>query len=160
MNTLHRVSQADILAALDNKSEADSDSTIFSLAVTGDWTGEGRIELAAPSGSSTGPFPDIISFSFKATSSFGSASFGAIDLAFAYWNIGPSGSMVSFSLLTNSVDGFSLSIQLGQEAAKLEGRKFATLEVGTLTHSVVQNGNPDANRAAVQRPNGPWLRPV
>jgi len=161
MNTLHRVSQADILAALDNKSDTDSETTIFSLAVNGDWTGEGRIELAKPNGSSTGPFHDIISFSFKATSSFGSASFGAIDLAFAYWNVGPSGSMVSFSILTNQVEGFSLSIQLGQDAAKLEGKKFATLEVGTLTHSMDQAGDSAANRElAQQRSNGTWLRPV
>jgi hypothetical protein len=161
MNTLHRVSQANILAALDGKVDASTDTTSFSLAVTGDWTGEGHIEVAAPSGSSTGPFTDIISFAFKATSSFGSANFGAIDLAFAYWNVGPSGSMVSFSILTNQVEGFSLSIQLGQDAAKLEGRKFATLEVGTLTHSAMQQGDRAANRALIrQRPKGPWLRPV
>lgn len=158
MNTLHRVSQADILAALENKYNSETETTTFSLAVNGDWTGEGRIELTKPSGSSTGPFPDIVSFSFKATSSFGSASFAAIDLAFAYWNIGPAGSMVSFSILTNQVDGFSLSVQLGQEAAKLEGRKFATLEIGTLTHSAVQNGNPPA--LVQQRANGAWLRSV
>ncbi|MBT3536350.1 MAG: hypothetical protein HN478_20890 [Rhodospirillaceae bacterium] len=158
MNTLHRVRQADILAALDNKSDADAHSIIFSLAVNGDWTGEGQIELAAPSGSSTGPFHDIISFSFRANSSFGSASFGAIDLAFAYWNVGPTGSMASFSILTNQVDGFSLSVQLGQDAAKLEGRKFATLEVGTLTHSVLQDGDPIA--LGQPRANGGWLRSV
>lgn len=159
MNTLHRVSQADILAALENRrSETDTETTTFSLAVNGDWTGEGRIELATPNGSSTGPFPDIISFSFKANSSFGSASFGAVDLAFAYWNVGPAGSMASFSILTNQVDGFSLSIQLGQDAAKLEGRKFATLEIGTLTHSIVQDGAPAI--LVQQRANGGWLRSV
>ena len=159
MNTLHRVSQADILAALDSrKTDPDSETTTFSLAVNGDWTGEGRIELAKPSGSSTGPFPDIISFSFKATSSFGSASFGAIDLAFAYWNIGPSGSLVSFSILTNQVEGFSLSVQLGQGAAKLEGKKFATLEIGTLTHSILLDSDPI--NLVQQRANGSWLRPV
>jgi len=159
MNTLHRVSQADILAALDNKkTDAGSETTTFSLAVTGDWTGEGSIELAKPSGSSTGPFPDIISISFNAKSSFGSANFSAIDLAFAYWNVGSSGSMVSFSILTNQVDGFSLSIQLGQDAAKLEGKKFATLEIGTLTHSFVQDGDPAT--LVQQRANGSWLRPV
>lgn len=161
MNTLHRVSQADVLAALDNKADTESETTTFTLAVTGDWAGEGRIELAKPNGSSTGPFHDIISFSFKATSTFGSAEFGAIDLAFAYWNVGPSGSMASFSILTNQVDGFSLSIQLGQDAAKLEGKKFATLEVGTLTHSMEQAGDPATKRAlALQRTNGAWLRPV
>ena len=159
MNTLHRVSQAEILAALENRrAESESETTTISLAVNGDWTGEGNIELAMPSGSSTGPFPDIISFSFKANSSFGSASFGAIDLAFAYWNIGPAGSMVSFSILTNQVDGFSLSVQLGQDAAKLEGRKFATLEIGTLTHSIVHEG--DTTTLVQQRANGAWLRPV
>ena len=135
MNTLHKISQAGILAALDSQADDDKDSIIFNLAVTGNWTGEGRIDFTAPSGSSTGPFRDINSFSFVATSSFGTAEFAAIDLAFAYWTVGPSGLMISFSILTNPVNGFSLSMQLGQEAAKLEGRKFATLEAGTLTHS-------------------------
>ena len=139
MNTLHRVSQADILAALDSQTDQEKDSIIFDLAVTGNWTGAGQIEFGSPSGSSTGPFRDINSFSFVATSSFGTAEFAAIDLAFAYWNVGPSGLMVSFSILTNPVNGFSLSMQLGQESAKLEGRKFATLEAGTLTHSAAQS---------------------
>jgi len=33
------------------------------------------------------------------------------------------------------VVGFSLSVQIGKDAAKLEGRKFATVDAGTLTHS-------------------------
>ena len=136
MNTLHRISQADILAALNVQTYEEKDSIIFNLAVTGNWSGEVQIDFSTPSGSSTGPFRDINSFSFVATSSFGTAEFAAIDLAFAYWNVGPSGLMISFSILTNAVNGFSLSMKLGQEAAKLQGRKFATLEAGTLTHSL------------------------
>jgi len=138
MNTLHRISQAAILAVLDRQTNMDKDSIMFNLAVTGIWSGEGRIEFTAPSGSSIGPFRDVTTFSFAAQSSFGTAKFTAIDLAFVYWNVGPSGLMISFSILTNPVKGFSLSMQLGQEAAKLEGRKFATLEAGTLTHSSAQ----------------------
>lgn len=161
MNTLHRISQAEILAALDNQTGDDKDSIIFKLAITGDWSGEGRIDLAAPSGSSTGPFREINSFSFVATSSFGTAEFAAIDLAFAYWSIGPSGLMVSFSVLTNPVNGFSLSLQLGQEAAKLEGRKFATLEKGTLTHSVGQPLIRDQRKILERRWTGtPILKEV
>lgn len=141
MNTLHRISQADILAALENDTGADADSIIFDLAVTGNWNGEGTINFSAPNGSSTGPFRDVNSFSFVAESSFGTTEFTAVDLAFAYWSVGSSGLMTSFSVLTNPVNGFSLSVQLGQEAAKLEGRKFATLEAGTLTHS---SANPGA----------------
>jgi hypothetical protein len=139
MNTLHKISQADMLAVLDNQADEDNDSIVFNLAVTGDWSGEGRIDFAAPSGSSTGPFLDVKSFSFVATSSFGTTEFSANNLAFAYWNVGPSGLMISFSILTNPVDGFSLSMQLGKDAAKLDGKKFATLDVGTLTHSPAQS---------------------
>ena len=139
MNTLHRISHADILSALDSQDDQRKDSIIFNLAVTGAWRGKGQIDFATPSGSSTGPFPDVNSFSFVARSSFGLAEFRAIDLAFAYWNIGPSGLMISFSILTNPVNGFSLSMQFGKEAAKLEGRKFATVEAGTLTHSSAQS---------------------
>ena len=135
MNTLHRISQAEILAALDSQTNWEKDSIIFNLAVTGTWSGEGQIDFNTPSGSSTGPFRDVNSFSFVATSSFGSAEFTALDLAFAYWNVGPSGLMISFSILTNPVNGFSLSMQLGQDASKLEERKFAIREAGTLTHS-------------------------
>ena len=135
MNTLHRISQAEILAVLETEANVENNSITYNLAVTGNWNGEGEIEFSAPSGSSTGPFQDISSFSFAATSSFGTANFSAVDLAFAYWNVGPSGLMTSFSILTNPINGFSLSMQLGQEGAKLEGRKFATLEAGTLTHS-------------------------
>ncbi len=141
MNTLHKISQGDILAVLDSQGDEDKDNIIFNLAVTGDWSGEGQIDFAMPSGSSTGPFPDVNSFSFIATSSFGTTEFSAINLAFAYWNVGPSGLMISFSILTNPVNGFSLSMQLGKDAAKLEGRKFATLDAGTLTHS---SANPVA----------------
>ena len=141
MNTLHKISQADILTVLDSQGDEDKDNINFNLAVTGDWSGEGQIEFAMPSGSSTGPFPDVNSFSFIATSSFGTTEFSAINLAFAYWNVGPSGLMISFSILTNPVNGFSLSMQLGKDAAKLEGRKFATLDAGTLTHS---SANPVA----------------
>ena len=49
--------------------------------------------------------------------------------------------MISFSILTNPVVGFSLSVQLGKDAAKLEGRKIATADAGTLTHS---SGHPVA----------------
>lgn len=135
MNTLHKINQASLLAALHHQSDKVNDRNIFNLAVTGNWSGNGRIDFATPSGASTGPFPDVNSFSFVAKSSFGITEFTAIDLAFAYWNVGPSGLMISFSILTNPVDGFSLSVQLGKEAAKLEGRKFATVDVGTLTHS-------------------------
>ena len=141
MNTLHKISQADILTVLDSQAAEDKENIIFNLAVTGDWSGEGQIDFAMPSGSSTGPFPDVNSFSFIATSSFGTTEFSAINLAFAYWNVGPSGLMISFSILTNPVNGFSLSMQLGKNAAKLEGRKFATLDAGTLTHS---SANPVA----------------
>ena len=154
MNTLHRISQADILAALDSKADGDKDSIIFNLAVTGNWSGEGRIDFTAPSGSSTGPFRDVNSFSFVAKSSFGTAEFAAIDLAFAYWNVGPSGLMVSFSILTNPVNGFSLSMQLGQEAAKLEGRKFATLESGTITHSAALPVTMDQHEMGERRWTG------
>ena len=135
MNTLHIISQAKIPSALDNRADKDKGSIIFDLAVTGNWSGEGQIDFTVPSGSSTGPIRDVNSFSFVATSSFGTAEFATIDLAFAYWIVGPSDLMISFSILTNPVNGFSLSMQLGQEAAKLEGQKFATLEAGTLTHS-------------------------
>lgn len=135
MNTLHKVNHAQILAAFDSQSDEIKDSIAFNLAVTGGWTGKGQIDFSAPSGSSTGPFPEITAFSFRAKSIFGVAEFSAIDLAFAYWNVGPSGSLISFSILTNPVNGFCLSIQLGKDAAKLDGKKFATLEAGTLTHS-------------------------
>ena len=69
--------------------------------------------------------------------------------------------MVSFSILTNPVDGFSLSMQLGHEAAKLEGRKFATLEAGTLTHSVGQPVLRNQNNLLERRWSGvPNLREV
>ena len=138
MNTLHKISQADMLAVLDNQAEEHKDNIIFNLAITGDWSGEGQIDFATPSGSSTGPFPDVNSFSFVATSSSGTTEFSAINLAFSYWNVGPSGLLISFSFLTNPVNGISLSMQLGKDAAKLERRKNATLEVGTLTHSSAQ----------------------
>jgi len=157
MNTLHKISQAEILAILENHTRGDAASFAYNLGITGDWTGEGRIELAAPSGSSTGPFRDVISFSLTATSKFGSATFAAVDLGFVYWNVGPAGSLTSFSILTNQVDGFSLSMQLGQGAARLEGKRFATLEIGTLTHSGTLTELPDPAR---QRPGGPWLRTV
>ena len=89
MNTLHKISQADMLAVLDNQVDEAKDRIVFNLAVTGDWSGEGWIDFGAPSGSSTGPFPDVKSFSFVATSSFGTTEFSAINLAFAYWNVGP-----------------------------------------------------------------------
>jgi hypothetical protein len=161
MNTLHRISQADILAALDDEARTDTDSIAFNLAVTGDWNGSGRINFSAFNGSSTGPFHEINSFSLVATSSFGSAEFTAVDLAFAYWDVGPSGLMSSFSILTNPVNGFSLSMQLGQEGARLEGRKFATQEAGTLTHSAgettVQNQFADLERRCA---GAPFLRQV
>lgn len=161
MNTLHRISQAEILAALDNQTGDEKESIIFNLAITGDWSGEGRIDFAAPSGSSTGPFREINSFSFVAASSFGEAEFAAIDLAFAYWSVGPSGLMVSFSILTNPVNGLSMSLQLGQEAAKLEGRKFATVEKGTLTHSAGQPLIMDQRKTLERRWTGtPILREV
>ena len=106
------------------------------FAVTGEWSGEGGIDFGTPNGSSTARFPDINSFSFVASSSFGTTEFTTLDLSFAYWKVGPSGLMISFSILTNPVNGFSLSMQLGKEGSKLEGRKFATLESGTLTHSL------------------------
>jgi len=43
--------------------------------------------------------------------------------------------IISISILTNLVFGFSLLVQLGNDAAKLEGRKFATMGASTLTHS-------------------------
>jgi len=135
MNTLHIISQAKLLAALEEQDEEEKENITFNLAVNGEWNGEGHIGFGAPSGSSTGPFRDINSFSFVATSAFGTTEFTTLDLSFAYWNVGPSGLMISFSILTVPVDGFSLSMQLGKEAAKLEGRKFATVEAGTLTHS-------------------------
>ena len=161
MNTLHKISQADILTVLDNQADEDKENIIFNLAVTGDWSGEGQIDFAMPGGSSTGPFPDVNSFSFIATSSFGSTEFSAINLAFAYWNVGPSGLMISFSILTNPVNGFSLSMQLGKDAAKLEGRKFATLDIGTLTHSstdpVAMNQHENLKRLWA---GAPFLREV
>ena len=161
MNTLHKISQADILTVLDNQADEAKDNIIFSLAVTGDWSGEGQIDFAMPSGSSTGPFPEVNSFSFIATSSFGTTEFSAIDLAFAYWNVGPSGLMISFSILTNPVNGFSLSMQLGKDGAKLEGLKFATLDVGTLTHSatdpVAMNQHENLKRLWA---GAPFLREV
>jgi hypothetical protein len=161
MNTLHKISQAEILAILENHSRADATSFAFNLGVTGDWTGEGKIELSAQHGSSIGPFHDIIAFSLTVTSAFGTATFGAVDLAFVYWSVGPAGSLTSFSILTNQVNGFSLSMQLGQGTARLEGKRFATLEVGTLTHSAVQSGAlPDLADAARQLPGVPWLRTV
>ena len=161
MNTLHRINQTEILAALDNDTNGEQDSITFNLAVTGDWNGHGLIDFSAPNGSSTGPFREVNSFSFVATSSFGTTDFSAIDLAFAYWSVGPSGLMNSFSILTNPVKGFSLSIQFGQEAAKLEGKKFATVEAGTLTHSAAQSATMTQfdfleNRLA----KGPFLREV
>lgn len=138
MNTLHIINQASMLAALEAQVEEEKESIGYNLAVTGDWNGEGRIDFGAPSGSSTGPFRDINSFSFVATSTFGTTEFTTLDLSFAYWNVGSSGLMIGFSVLTVPVRGFSLSIHLGQEAAKLEGRKFATVEAGTLTHSSAQ----------------------
>ncbi|MDA0653570.1 MAG: hypothetical protein O3C49_09880 [Proteobacteria bacterium] len=161
MNTLHRISPAEILAALDSEAHEDKENIIFNLAVTGNWGGHGRIDFSAPSGSSTGPFREINSFSFVATSSFGTAAFAAVDLAFAYWTVGSSGLMNSFSILTNPVDGFSLSIQFGQDAAKLEGKKFRTLEAGTLTHSATQP-SPKNQYEILERQwtGGPVLRQV
>ena len=129
MKTLHRVRHADILAALDKQTHANTESFLFDLAVTGAWAGEGQIDFTAPHGSSTGPFPDILSFHFTATSKFGAAEFSAIDLAFAYWSMGPTGHLTSFSILTNQVDGIALSIQLGENGAKLEGKKL-NLKIG------------------------------
>lgn len=161
MNTLHKISQAEILALLETHARADANSYIYNLGITGDWTGEGRIELSAGQGSSTGPFRDVISFSLTATSTFGTATFAAVDLAFLYWNVGPAGSLTSFSVLTQQVNGFSLSMQLGQGAARLEGKRFATLEIGTLTHSAGLPGAvPELSGPARQRPGGPWLRTV
>jgi hypothetical protein len=157
MNTLHRISQAEILAILENHARGDAASFAYNLGITGNWSGDGKIELAAPSGSSTGPFHDVISFSLTATSSFGIATFAAVDLAFVYWNIGPAGSLTSFSILTNQVNGFSVSMQLGQAAARLEGKKFATLEIGTLTHS---GALPTLPQPVQRRPATPWLRTV
>src|SRR5690606_18487343 len=114
MNTLHRISQAEILAILENHARGDAASFAYNLGVTGNWSGEGSIELAAPSGSSTGPFHDVISFSLTATSTFGTATFAAVDLAFVYWNIGPAGWLTSFSILTTQASGVSISMQLGQ----------------------------------------------
>lgn len=161
MKTLHKINQADMLAILETQTEKDKDSIVFNLAVTGNWSGDGKIDFSAPSGSSTGPFPDVNSFSFIATSSFGTTEFTAIDLAFAYWNVGPSGLMISFSILTNPVNGFSLSIQLGKDAAKLEGRKFATLDAGTLTHSSADTAAANQREYLKRRWNGvPFLREV
>ena len=161
MKTLHKISQAEMLAVLETQAEEGQDSIVFNLAVTGNWSGDGKIDFSAPSGSSTGPFPDVNSFSFVATSSFGSTEFTAIDLAFAYWNIGPSGLMISFSILTNPVNGFSLSIQLGKDAAKLEGRKFATLDAGTLTHSSADTAAVNQHEYLKRRWAGvPFLREV
>jgi len=83
MNTLHKISQAGLLAAFDNQSDEVKERTIFILAVTGNWSGDGRIDYATPSGSSTGPFRDINFFSFVVISSFGTTEFTAIDLAFS-----------------------------------------------------------------------------
>ena len=161
MNTLHRISQTEIIAALDNDTNGEQDSVTFNLAVTGDWNGHGRIDFSAPNGSSTGPFRDINSFAFVATSSFGTTEFAAVDLAFAYWSVGPSGLMNSFSILTNPVKGFSLSMQFGQEAAKLEGKKFATVEAGTLTHSAAQAvGMNQLDILESRLTKGPFLRQV
>ena len=161
MNTLHKISQAEILAILKNHTRANADSYTYNLGITGDWTGEGKIEFSAPQGSCTGPFHDVIAFSLTVTSTFGTATFGAIDLAFVYWNVGPQGSLTSFSILTNPVRGFCLSMQLGQNAARLESKSFATLETGTLTHSAAQqNAPPTLDDAACQPSAVPWLRTV
>jgi len=45
MSTLHKVSQAGLLAALDNQSDEVKESIIFNHAVTGNWSGYGRIDL-------------------------------------------------------------------------------------------------------------------
>ena len=161
MNTLHRIGQAEILTALTNHSDIDTASMAYDLSVAGDWTGSGRIEFGAPHGSSTGPFPDIFSFTFAAISDFGSAEFGAVDLAFAYWRIDPSGNIESFSVLTNQIDGFALSLQLGEDAAKLEGKKFATLQVGTLVQTTPHPVSTSAHAGApASWPSGPWPRKI
>ena len=84
MNILHKISQAGLLAVLDNQSDAAKESTRFNHAVTGNWGGDGRIDFAASSESSTGPFRDVNSSSFIATSSFGTTELTAIDLAFTH----------------------------------------------------------------------------
>ena len=161
MDTLHRVSPADILAALDRQSHSNAESFLYDLTVSGQWTGEGQIDFATFHGSSTGPFPDILSFWFTATSKFGTAEFGAVDLAFAYWSMGPSGDLTSFSILTNQIEGIALSIQLGENAAKLEGKRFATLETGTLNHAIADTSAiPDPADPSRLWPGGPMLRSV
>ena len=161
MYTLHRVRPADFLAALDRQSHSNTESFLYDLTVTGDWTGEGQIDFATFHGSSTGPFPDVLSFWFKAESKSGAVEFGAIDLAFAYWSMGPSGQLTSFSILTNQVEGIALSVQLGEGAAKLQGKRFSTLETGTLSHAISDTSRvPDLTDPARLWPGGPMLRSV
>jgi hypothetical protein len=161
MYTLHRVRPADFLAALDRQSHTSKESFLYDLKVAGDWTGEGQIDFTTFHGSSTGPFPDILSFWFTATSKLGIAEFGAIDLAFVYWSMGPTGQLTSFSILTNQVDGMALSIQQGENGAKLQGKRFATLDTGTLSHAIAETSAvPDLGDPARLWPGGPVLRSI
>jgi hypothetical protein len=161
MYTLHRVRPAEFLAALDRQNHNSADSFLYDLTVAGSWTGEGQIDFAAFHGSSTGPFPDILSFWFTAKSRLGTAEFAAIDLAFAYWSMGPSGQLTSFSILTNQVEGMALSIQLGENGAKLQGKRFATLDTGTLGHAMAETSAvPDLSDPARLWPGGPMLRSI
>jgi len=123
MSTLHKISQAGLLAALDNQSDEVKESIIFNHAVTGNWGGDGRIDFAASSGSSTGPFRDVHSFSFIANSLFGATEFTAIDLAFTHWNVGPSGLIISCAILTNPVVGFSLLVHHRQFEGRVSCRR-------------------------------------
>jgi len=107
----------------------DQDSITFNLAVTGDWNGHGRIDFSAPNGSSTGPFREVNSFSFVATSSFGTTEFAAVDLAFAYWSVGPSGLMSSFSILTNPVKGFYFRYNLVRTQRSWKGKSSLRLKL-------------------------------
>lgn len=155
------ISQASLLTALNERAHKEKESVKFDLAVTGEWSGKGQIDFGTPKGLSTERFPDVNSFSFVATSSLGTSEFTVLDLSFACWNVGPAGLMISFSILTKPVDGFSLSMQLGKEGAKLESPKFATLEAGTLTHScaqpVAKNQHDDLRRRWT---DVPFLREV